>query len=242
MLERLATGDPQSPTELAAALGTPRPTIYRLLDSLCALGFVEEREDGTFQLGMRLFRLGNVVAERFADVRAAARPAMDELYEQTRQTIFLTVRRGWEAVCIERLDGELVGVMILPVGGSVPLHGGANARALLANEPYLWDDYLDAGPLRGFTDATVTSRKGLIAQLHKIRRDGYAISDEDVIPYVASIGAPLFDHAGEVRASISLSGPRPAILGENRDESITRVVAAAQSASRALGFDGDHRS
>ncbi|MBB4660451.1 IclR family transcriptional regulator [Conexibacter arvalis] len=237
VLDVLARERELTPAELAERLDEPRSTLYRVIAALEEHDLVQPGgRRGSFQLGLRLFTLGSAVARRFDDVRAAALPAMERLHERTGQTVFLTVRRGFEALCVERLDGDLVGVMILPVGGTVPLHGGANARALLAFEPpELWEEYLDAGPLERFTPSTETTRAGLTGQLRKIRDDGYSISDQDVIPGIASIGAPVFDHEQRVRASISLSGPQVMVLGDHADENVALVRDAAAAISRQLG-------
>jgi len=237
VLDVLARERELTPAELAERLDEPRSTLYRVIAALEEHDLVQPGgRRGSFQLGLRLFTLGSAVARRFDDVRAAALPAMERLHERTGQTVFLTVRRGFEALCVERLDGDLVGVMILPVGGTVPLHGGANARALLAFEPpELWEEYLDAGPLERFTPSTETTRSGLTGQLRKIRDDGYSISDQDVIPGIASIGAPVFDHEQRVRASISLSGPQVMVLGDHAEENVALVRDAAAAISRQLG-------
>lgn len=243
VLDALTRVPDATPAELAEQLGEPRGTVYRLLAALEEHDLVQAAgRRGAFQLGLRLFQLGSAVARRFNDERAAALPAMERLHEATRQTVFLTIRRDFEALCVERLDGQLVGVMILPVGGTVPLHGGANARALLAFEPpELWQAYVEHGPLEAFTSKTETTTDGLFAQLRRIRDKGFSISDEDVIPGIASIGAPIFGHDGEIRASISLSGPRPAILEEDSDRNIALVVETALAISRQLGHDGAER-
>jgi len=62
------------------------------------------------------------------------------------------------------------------------------------------------------------------------------VSDEDVTPGIAAIGVPVFDYTGKVRASISISGIRAAILGDGAGM-VDRIVAAAHDISRALGFD-----
>jgi len=237
LLNVLAARRDATPGELADELAEPRSTLYRLLAALEEHGFVEpSSRRGAYQLGLRLFTLGSAVARRFADVRAAALPTLERLHEATRQTIFLTIRRGFEAVCVERLDGELVRVMVLPVGGSIALHGGANARALLAFEPEpFWDEYVRHAPLQRFTGKSPVTKDALFAELRQVRRSGFSVSDEDVIPGIASIGAPIFDHAGRLRASLSMSGPRPSVLAEHQTANIELVLQAGAEISRQLG-------
>src|SRR5207244_10669190 len=89
---------------------------------------------GTYRLGWRLLRLGSAVIARL-DERQAALPVMERIHERTGETVFLCVRRGDDAVCIERLDGLRVQSLMLRLGGSLPLHLGAGPRTLLAWEP-----------------------------------------------------------------------------------------------------------
>src|SRR5829696_6660326 len=72
------------------------------------------RSTSRYTLGLKLFALGNAVARRFDDIRGLAAPAMHELQDATEQTVYLAVRRGDEAVCIERLEGTFVQLLILP--------------------------------------------------------------------------------------------------------------------------------
>ena len=66
------------------------------------------------------------------DERQAALPHMEHLHDMTGETVFLCVRRGLRAVCIERIEGSHVVSLALRLGGSLPLHAGAAPRALLA--------------------------------------------------------------------------------------------------------------
>jgi DNA-binding IclR family transcriptional regulator len=237
LLDALASNGELSPPELASLLGEPRSSIYRLLRTLETLGYVEPgSRPRCFQLGMELVALGNAVLKRFGDVRAAALPALERLYEETRQTIFLIVPRGFDGVCLERIDGEFVQVMILSPGGSIPLHAGAATRSLLAfMDRTVWEDLVAAGPLERFSDRTPTTRRALFRELEQIRAQGYAVGDEDVIPGIASIGAPIFDYTGQVCAALSASGPRPTVL-DDANAFIEYTCRAAEDASRRLGF------
>jgi DNA-binding IclR family transcriptional regulator len=236
VVDVLAEWPESTAAELAELTGQPRSTVYRLLDSLQRLGWVEHGSArGRFRLGMRLFRIGSTVAGRF-DERRAAMPVMEQLHEITGDSIFLAVRRDFEAVCIERLDGNRVQSLALRVGGALPLHAGGVSRALLAFEPEeLWNEYVRACELAPFTKKTITRADTLLADLRRVRRQGYAISDQDVTVGIAAVAAPVFDQRGRVCASLSISGVREAVLGDARERLLELVQDGAGRISSALG-------
>jgi DNA-binding IclR family transcriptional regulator len=236
LLDHLAAERELTPAQLAELLAEPRSTVYRLLATLEALELVETTPRRTgYRLGLKLFRLGSAVVARF-DERQAALPLMEQIHEETGETVFLCVLREQEAVCIERIDGQRVQSLALRLGGSLPLHAGAAPRVLLAYQPVeAWEKYFATGPLHAFTPNTPVRRSDLFRRLEDVRDLGYAVSDEDVTIGIAAIGAPIFSHQGDVRASLSLSGVRPEILGGNAEAMIERVVTAARDISRALG-------
>jgi DNA-binding IclR family transcriptional regulator len=238
LLDQLAARPDATPAQLAESMGEPRSSIYRLLASLQALEMVEPgTRRGTYRLGFHLLRLGSAVVSRF-DERQLALPTMERVHEATGETVFLSVRRGMEAVCIERLEGERVQTLALRLGGSLPLHAGAGMRALLAFEDRsFWNEYLDQGELERLTPNTPTTRELLIPLLEEVRRTGFSISDEDVTIGVAAVGVPILDYRGAVRASLSISGVRPAILGERADELRGLMIEAGREISHALGHE-----
>src|SRR5215210_4674369 len=192
LIDRIADAGEVTPARLAELTGEPRSTVYRLLASLQELELVEPgRRRGTYLLGLKLFRLGSTVVSRF-DERQAALPVMERIHEETGETIFLCVRRGDDAVCIERIDGSRVNLLALRIGGSLPLHVGAAARALLAFEPpTAWDEYLNRQHLEPLTPNTPATRDAVLEELRATRARGYSISDQDVTPGVGSVGAPI---------------------------------------------------
>ncbi len=239
LLDQLAEDGESTAAGLGEALGEPRTTVYRLLRSLVDVGLVEPgSKRGTYRLGLRLFRLGGAVVARF-DERQAALPHMEHLHEVTGETVFLCVRRGRQAVCIERIEGSHVVSLALRLGGALPLHAGAASRALLAAEPRsAWDQYWgSAGELESFTPATPRTREQLHEELEAVRRRGYSVSDGDVTIGIAALGAPIRDARGAVTAALSISGVRESILGERGDEMVRLVTSAADAVSTALGFD-----
>lgn len=239
LLDRLAEQGELSAARLAELVGEPRSTVYRLLGSLRRLDMVEPgTRRGSYRLGMKLLRLGSAVVARF-DERQAALPVMERIHEETGETVFLCVRRGREAVCIERLDGRRVQSLALQLGGSLPLHAGAAPRVLLAHEPVdVWEEYIGKGPLAAFTANTPTTAEALFERLEEVRRLGYSVSDEDVTVGIAALGAPILDYQGVVRAALSVSGIRVAILGDDVVERmVDLVVSGASEISAALGHE-----
>lgn len=223
-------------TRLARLLGRTVGEVETLLARMASLEFVERAPGGrTFRLGLRMFRLGSAVIARF-DERQAALPVMEDIHHETEQTVYLCVRRGDEAVCIERIEGLWVRSMALKLGGSLPLHAGAAPRALLAAEPRAaWEEYLNRGPLEAWTPSTPITRDAVLHELESTSENGYALSDGDVVPDIASLGAAVFGHRGRVCAAISVGGPRQAILGENVERNVQLVVDGASRISHALG-------
>lgn len=238
LLDRLAEEGEAGAARLAELLGEPRSSVYRLLATLQELELIEAAPTrGAYRLGLKLFRLGSTVVTRF-DEREAALPQLERIHEATGETVFLCVRRGNEAVCIERIDGRRVQSLALRLGGALPLHAGAAARVLLAFEPRdEWDTYLLDRELERFTPSTPASRDEVLKELESTRRRGYAISDGDVTPGIAALGAPIYDHRGRVAAALSISGVRQGILGQALRVNRSLVLDSAREASRALGFE-----
>jgi DNA-binding IclR family transcriptional regulator len=238
IMNSLAVRTEMTPAEIAEEVDEPRSSVYRLLSSLRELGFVDAgNREGTVRLGIKLLRLGGAVAAGFNE-RTAALPVMEELARRTGETVFLCVRHGWNAVCIERIEGEMVQSLALKLGGSMPLHlGGAPPVLLAFEDSSVWDEYIETQDLVGYTQNSVTNPDELRKSLNHVKKRGYAVSDEDITLGIAAVGAPIFDYTGRVRAAVSISGTRPLILGDVAQTS-GMVVDAARQITRALGGDG----
>jgi DNA-binding IclR family transcriptional regulator len=162
---------------------------------------------------------------------------MEQIHEEMGETTFLCVRRGDDAVCIERIDGSRVNLLALRLGGSLPLHVGAAARALLAFEPpAAWDGYLERRKLEPLTAKTPATREAVLEELRATRARGYSISDEDVTPGVGSVGSLIFDHTGAVRAALSVGGMRDFVFADA--SRAIDLVRDGATISRSLGHDG----
>lgn len=224
--------------EIAKTAGEPLSSIYRLLQSLTRVGWVDKGwRRGTYRLGLKLLSIGGELEDRL-DIREIALPSLRVLREVVGVTSFLCVRRDARAVCVERLEGYAVRSLALQLGGSLPLYAGAAPRAILAFLPTAEQHTVLATPgLPG--DPPRPEPAAIEADISRIRQDGVAVSDGDVTPGIAALGAPVFNHRGELEAAISISGLRGQILGLTRQRNIEVLLDAAATVSRALGREAD---
>jgi DNA-binding IclR family transcriptional regulator len=228
-----------SAADLAAALGEPLSSVYRLLQSLTATGWVDRgSRRGPYRLGLSLITIGGLVEDHL-DLREASRPSLRELVQATGVTSFLCVRRGSRAVCVERIEGYAVQSLAMLLGGSLPLYAGAAPRALLAFLPVAEQSAILKGASEHQRDDPARpDDEDIIADIARIRAAGYSVSDADVTPGIASLGAPVFNHRGEVQGAISLSGLRGQVLNPATvDDTIELLRRAAGKASAALGWE-----
>lgn len=222
---------------LAAQVGEPRSSVYRILATLQQLGLVEAAPTrGHYRPGVGLIQLGGAVLTRF-DERRLTLPVLERLRAETRETVHLCVRRGFHAVFIERLQGERVHTLAVKLGGVLPLHVGAAPKTLLAFEPEsFWTDYFAQASLEPLTLVSLRSEEDVRARLHEIRRTGIALSDEDVVPGVATVGAPIFDHRGNAVAALAFN-LLPEVLRAEPERNVELARAASAEASLAFGYD-----
>ena len=222
-------------TQVATRAGLHKATAHRMLATLLAHNFVEEgAQPGTYQLGLGLFRLGSVVQSRL-DLRTRALPFLRALADETEETVFLNIRRGRDALCVERIDGKHVQVLALQVGTSLPLYVGGGPRALLAALPDAEIDEILAAGMTPMTRFTETNPAQIWETVRRIRQTGYAISDEDVTIGVAAVGAPILGVNGEVLGAVSVSGITQRLTRERMPLLVEQVVRTAGEISRSMG-------
>ena len=179
---------------------------------------VRNQETKNYELGFMLFKLGNIISSRMK-LDEIVLPHMESLSALSGETVLLTVISGWDVVCIERVEAQRAIKLSLARGASLPLHAGASSKVVLA---YQKDSFIDSmlkrAPLLRFTKSTITDPVQLKRELKKIRKQGFAFSDQEVDLGAIAISAPIFDHKGRVIAGLSVAGPRERISGKRKTE------------------------
>lgn len=235
LLDSLALqSDPVSLKELSGRTGLHPSTAHRILNDLVWARFVDRVEPGTYQLGMRLLELGNLVKARL-NVRDAAMGPMRELHRITAQPVNLSIRQADEIVYIERAVSERSGMQVVrAVGGRAPLHLTSVGKLFLAADSTRGiQGYVSRTGLSGQTRNSITDPALLERELALVRARGYARDNEELELGVRCIAAGIRDDSGALIAGLSISAPADFV----QDGWIELLCKTASQISSALGFD-----
>ena len=222
--------------EVARAVGLPASTAYRLLAVLARHHYLQAGSaPGRYALGLRLAELGYLAIEGI-ELRVKARPALEAMMAETRETIHLMVPEGDAGIYIDRVESPQRIRVTASLGFRESLHVSAIGKAILAHLPSEDAERILGRGLARLTPRTVTDPAQLRRQIRETVARGFAVDLEEGEAGVRCVGAPVFDHRGRVVAAISVSAPAyrtplPKLLGWG-----PRVRAAADTVSRALSF------
>jgi IclR family pca regulon transcriptional regulator len=191
-------------SEVARLTGLTRATARRVLLTLEHLGYA--RSDGRgFELTPKVLDLGYAYLSSL-DLASIAEPGMEALVERTHESCSAAVLDGVEIVYIARVPTKRIMTISLGLGSRLPAYATSMGRVLLAE---LERDDIDAligpGPLPAITERTITKPADLHDELVRVRRQGWALVDQELEPGLRSIGAPLRDRHGRALAALNVS-------------------------------------
>jgi DNA-binding IclR family transcriptional regulator len=235
LLDALAKkSEPVSLKELALSTRLHPSTAHRILNDLVLARVVDRVEPGTYQLGMRLLELGNLVKARL-NVRDAAAGPMRELHRLTGETINLAVRQGDEIVYIERTVSERSGMQVVrAIGGRAPLHLTSTGKLFLAHDDVKGvRSYSMRTGLAGHTPNSLTNLNRLEDELSDVRSRGFARDNEELELGVRCIAAGIYDDSGDLVAGLSISAP----ADRANDGWVGALTSTARAISAALGYE-----
>lgn len=159
----------------------------------------------------------------------------------------IAVLDGAEIVYVERVQAGLARLGVdVHIGSRAPVYSTAVGQAILAHMPRsLQIEILQARPRERRTSATIVELDALLAKLERIRRAGFAISDQENVAGLRVLAAPVVDADGTVLAGLSVAAPAFNLPLAAFDKAARQpVIAAAHKLSRALQAAGSssHRS
>jgi DNA-binding IclR family transcriptional regulator len=235
-------GPGASTAALARRCGLPVATAARLLATLSDEGFVERTADGSaWTLGLPLVRLARA-ADPDRALLAAAPALLAELAAEAGESAALAVARpgpGMDVIAQADAPG-LLGVSRW-VGRPFPLHASAPGKLVLAGlDAAALRDWVERTRPERFTRRTITSVRGLRAELDRVRAQGYAELEDELEPALASLAVPVPAGGGALRAFVGVSGPSARLDARRRRALVAPMRAIAGRFGQAVA--GDRRT
>lgn len=225
--------------DLAELLALNRSTTHRYAVTLVALGFLEQTPSRKYFLAPKAAAVGMAVLGEIAS-RCDCDPVLAQLREQSGHTVGLAVLDGARATYVRRLPAHLRGQyeadMDLRSGAHVPLHCTALGKALLASLPEeRLGELVSRIELTRWGPNSIRAKKALTQELEHVKRDGVAVSDEEIAAGVRSIAVAVDDPLGGRQLAVDVNVPTAAYTPEQlRRELGPLVSAAAESLSAQL--------
>lgn len=235
LFDALATksGSGLTLAELNALLESPKSSLLNLLRPLVAEGYLNH-DNGRYRLGPTIFRLaGNIMSVwNFSNV---IRPYLEELAQRSHESVYVGVldRVSKSITYVDSIDSPHAVRYSVPVGGVRPLYCTAAGRVLLAfADQEFQEEYLRTTKLEAQTERTLTTRKGLRAEMDKVVRTRISVSIGEMFPESGAVAAPIFGAHGKIVAAMAIGAPAQRL--QPKLEALKPIIADV--ATRASGI------
>jgi DNA-binding IclR family transcriptional regulator len=237
ILAVLGSGTPRlGVTEISDRLGLAKPTVHGLLRTLEKHNLVAQDPDtGKYSLGPGVVSLGNAFLDGSA-VRARSLLWAESLAQRAGEAVWVAILSGSRVIVLHHVFRPDNTVQILEVGAAIPWHACALGHAIVAQLPESERTRALAGDLTPLTGQTKTTRAALGRVLAQVRKQGYAVEDQEATVGDAGIAAPILGRDGMVAGAIGVVGAADRLLVPAARPELARAVQeAARAISRDLG-------
>lgn len=226
--------------EFVEETGIPMPTVFRILSTLEATGYVERLDSGTFRPGVKVLDLG-FAALGSLDVVQVSRPLLQELVSVTERTVNLGVLVGDRVLYLARLPNADLVTESLQVGSTLPATCTSMGKQLLSALSLVeLDRAINDGSFpEGSGPDAVKTRAELDKALEKVRKDGYAVQDQEVSPRLRSVAIGVRDSPGRLVAAVNIALPASeATVEELLETFLQPLQETCEKISLRLGYRG----
>jgi DNA-binding IclR family transcriptional regulator len=216
--------------------GINKSTAFRLLRHLERESYLLRTEAGTYLIGPRLTQM-SACANMSATLQAVARPILADLWRSTQETVNLGVLDQGTLLYVDVMESPHEFRLVSRVGTRRSLHVAALGKALAAFLPASeYERVLNGIIFQRVTPKTISNIVQLRAELDKVRRQGYAVDNEEALVGCRCISAPILNNDRVAIGALSVSGPVMRVSPAHVPGLARVVKTAANAVSAAMGF------
>lgn len=216
---------------LVEELNLPKPTLHRMLQQLEGAGMIQRDGDGRqYSTGLRLRRMAeNLLLNN--TVHGARHAVLRQLVEEVGESCNITTCSGSEVLYLDRVETVAPLRFYLHPGSRVPVHCSASGKLFLAQmTPSQRRRLLAHSVLEKYTHKTLTTAEQVEAEIDRVRRDGYAMDDEEFLPGLLCVAVLVPIEQGKSNMAVAIQAP---IVRMTAEKSL-QCLPALQRAAKAL--------
>ena len=200
--------EPLTFADLQESSGLAKSTASRMLSALERSGLLERDGAGSYVAGS-LFWLYAARHDPWDEMVRLARPTMEQIGQDTHETVHLSVTRGDRAVQVAQVDSQYFLGTRDWTEVEVPAHCSALGKVF-----YAWGALpIPHRRLERMTDATLTQPEQLRRDAARARKRGWALTEDELEVGLTGIAVPVHGIHGDVVAALGISGPTPRLEG-----------------------------
>lgn len=226
--------EPVGVSEIARRTGVSKSTVHLSIQTMRALGFVEQDlVSGRYVLGLAAAQLGAAALGQSRLIAAMAGP-MRQLADRSREAVSLGVRSGDEVVFVKRFETSHVLRTSIREGTRMPLHASASGKCILLGlgEDEIAELYPDE-ILPEQASNTLRRRSDLLADLDDVRQRGYATSHDEYLDGVSGAAVPI-RIGDEIVGSLSIAGPTARFRADGWVDDLKAIVSLGDRSAAPL--------
>jgi IclR family pca regulon transcriptional regulator len=214
---------PQTIAQISQKTGIPRAAVRRCLYTLQQLGYVGA-ELNNFSLRPKVLTLGHSYLSS-TPLTVSSQPYLNNISRELGESSSLAVLDEGEVLYVARSAASRVMSVALNTGSRLPAYCTSLGRVMLAHlPPHELDAYFARVKLRAMTEHTVVSQKRLREILAGVRRDGYAVIDEELELGLRSIAVPVRGASGQIVAALNVGAQAARVSAERMRQAFLPVL------------------
>ncbi len=227
---------PMTLSDIAQAAHLSKTTAHRILLTMLDRSFVAKSETGAYTIGYKIIEMASTHINNL-ELLTEAQPYLSRLTRELDLTAHLGILEGADVVYLEKMDIHPNTQVYTQIGNRSPGFCSSIGKCLMAGMSRdELDDVLDLFEFKKYTPKTITDKREFVRHLRQVRRQGWAIDDEEYEAGHRCIGAMVYDYRGLPVAAISASGSTSILTDDKIDETVSKVCECARQLSRQIGY------
>ncbi len=217
-------------SDLSKKLKIGKSTVHGITTALEELGvLVRDPLQKRYTVGFSLLELCRTAYAKI-DLKDLARKPMEKLMARVGETVFLGVLNGDHVTIVDMVESRNEMKITSPPGTRLPLLAGATGRVLLSQiEKVKAREMVQRKGLARYTSKTVIDQRQFLREIEKVKGQGYCVDDEEYIPGVRAVAAPLAFHSSPP-AALWVVG----FTSTLDDQKVKAVIREVQEAAREI--------